>query len=94
MGRPARNHGGTGGHGYPPLPGEVPNFNQHVLMDKTLQRLVPNMNQKPRITTRIDILTQLPKFGKQIERVNQPSDSVSNKVTKRAQFLLKTLDSS
>ena len=35
MGRPARNHGGTGGHGCHPLPGERPNFNHHVISDKT-----------------------------------------------------------
>ena len=31
-----RNHGGTGGHGYFPLPGERPNYNHHVMDDKEL----------------------------------------------------------
>ena len=39
MGR-ARNHGGTGGHGCVPLPGERPNYNRHVMTDKTLLSLV------------------------------------------------------
>ena len=52
MGRAARNHGGTGGHGYVPLPGERPNYNQHVMTDKALLSLV-SINvmkklQKPR----------------------------------------------
>ena len=40
MGRAARNHGGTGGHGCPPLPGERPNYNRHVMNDMTLQGLI------------------------------------------------------
>ena len=44
MGRAARNHGGTGGHGYFPLPGERPNYNRHVINDKTLISLVTNKN--------------------------------------------------
>ena len=42
MGKAARNHGGTGGHGCLPLPGERPNFNRHVMSDKDLQNLVTN----------------------------------------------------
>ena len=38
----ARNHGGTGGHGYFPLPGERPNYNHHVVADKELLNLVTN----------------------------------------------------
>ena len=44
MGR-ARNHGGTGGHGCLPLPGERPNFNRHVMSDKDLLYLVTNKNR-------------------------------------------------
>ena len=44
MGRAARNHGGTGGHGYFPLPGEKPNYNRHIIIDQTLLSLVTNKN--------------------------------------------------
>ena len=47
MGRPARNHGGTGGHGCHPLPGERPNFHHHIVSDKTLQKMVKNAIQGP-----------------------------------------------
>ena len=40
MGRAARNHGGTGGHGCVPLPGEHPNYNRHVMTDEALMSLV------------------------------------------------------
>ena len=40
MGRPARNSGGTGGHGCVPLPGDRPNFNHHILSDQQLLSLV------------------------------------------------------
>ena len=39
MGR-ARNHGETGGHGYFPLPREKPDYNRHVINDKTLKSLL------------------------------------------------------
>ena len=73
MGRPARNHGGTLGHGCLPLPGVRPNFNHHVLPDKTLQRLVHNTDRKPRISTKIEILK------------DKPCDYVSTKEPKGAQ---------
>ena len=41
----ARNHGGTGGHGYFPLPGERPNYNLHVIADKKLLNLVKNKDR-------------------------------------------------
>ena len=46
MGRAARNHGGTGGHGCVPLPGERPNYNRHVMSDKTLLSLVSSKDRK------------------------------------------------
>ena len=46
MGRAARNHGGTGGHGYFPLAGERPNYNLHVLNDRALCSLVNNNHGK------------------------------------------------
>ena len=52
MGRPARNYGGTLGHGCLPLLGEAPNFNRHVLKDKILQRLVPSMTRNKRNITK------------------------------------------
>ena len=52
MGRAARNHGGTGGHGCVPLPGERPNFNRHVLTDKNLLRLVSNNDRKKLVEQR------------------------------------------
>ena len=51
MGRAARNHGGTGGHGCVPLPGERPNFNQHVLGDQVLLRLV-NQEKQPEVAAK------------------------------------------
>ena len=46
MGRAARNHGGTGGHGCLPMPGERPNFNRHVMSDQDLQYLVTNKDRR------------------------------------------------
>ena len=46
MGRAARNHGGTGGHGCFPMPGERPNYNRHVINDKALLSLVNNNDSK------------------------------------------------
>ena len=40
MGRAARNHRGTGGHGYFPSSGERPNYNQHIISDQALLDLV------------------------------------------------------
>lgn len=53
MGRPARNYGGTLGHGCLPLPGETPNFNRHVLEDKKLQRLVSKTIGNKRSITKL-----------------------------------------
>ena len=60
MGRPARNHGGTLGHGCLPFPGVRPNYNQHVLSDMTLQRLVHTTNKKSGKSTKLVILENLP----------------------------------
>ena len=81
MGRPARNHGGTGGRGCLPLPGERPNLNYHVLDDKTLQKLVQNSNQKPGRSTKLELLQNLPRYGEKPKRVQieDPSDSVIKK---------------
>ena len=54
MGKAARNHGGTGGHGCVPLPGERPNFNQHVLGDQVLLRLV-NQKKQPEVASKLPI---------------------------------------
>ena len=45
MGKAARNHGGTGGHGVSPMFGEKPNYNRHVMGDRLLLGLVPT-NQR------------------------------------------------
>ena len=78
MGRPARNHGGTGGRGYVPLPGERPNFNYHVLDDTKLQNLVQNRYQKLERSTKIETLKDIPKSEKKQSRVKsqKPSDNV------------------
>ena len=74
MGRPARNHGGTGGHGCPPLPGERPNINCHVLSDKTLLTMVQDTKKRPRGTPKIEILKDFPKDG---IKANRKLDSFS-----------------
>ena len=56
MGRPARNHGGTGGHGYLPLPGERPNFHRHLLKDMTLTSLVESSLKQPKKKKGVEIL--------------------------------------
>lgn len=56
MGRPARNHGGTGGHGCLPLPGERPNFHRHLLKDKTLTTLVKSSQKEPKKTKKVEIV--------------------------------------
>ena len=58
MGRAARNYGGTGGHGYLPLPGERPNYNRHVIQDKVLFNMVKNSVQKQGGSTKLKILKQ------------------------------------
>ena len=79
MGRPARNHGGTGGHGCHPLPGERPNFNHHVISDKTLQKMVKNAKQEPGRSTKLEIFKYLPKHDENPKRVH--SESPSNVVS-------------
>ena len=83
MGRPARNHGGTGGHGCLPLPGERPNYSHHVMKDKTLQTLVPHTNQKSGRTTKLEIVAHLPKSREKRVHSDRPYDSVSSIVPKR-----------
>ena len=56
MGRPARNFGGTGGHGCLPLPGERPNFHRHLLKDKTLTTLVKSSMKQTQKTKEVKIL--------------------------------------
>ena len=68
MGR-ARNHGGTGGHGYFPLPGEKPDYNRHVINDKTLTSLLSKSKglktsnkEEVNVTaesTKVNIMTQV-----------------------------------
>ena len=77
MGRPARNHGGTGGHGCHPLPGQRPNYNHHVLWDKTLQKMVKNACKEPGISTKLETLKYLPKNGEKPKRVHSDSSSDS-----------------
>jgi hypothetical protein len=83
MGRPARNHGGTGGHGCLPLTGERPNYNHHVLKDKTLLTLVPNTNKKSGKTTKLEILAHLPKNWEKRVHSDRQYDSVSIMEPKR-----------
>ena len=56
MGRAARNHGGTGGHGCAPLPGERPNFNRHVMSDKSLLGLVSNDDRRKLVVSSVKLL--------------------------------------
>ena len=77
MGRPARNHGVTGGHGCHPLPGQRPNYNHHVLWDKTLQKMVKNARQEPGISTKLETLNYLPKNGEKPKRVHSDNSSDS-----------------
>lgn len=81
MGRPARNHGGTGGHGCLPLPGERPNFNHHILDDKKLQKLVQNSNRKQGRSTKLELLRKLPGFGEKPKwgQTDKSRDSVIKK---------------
>ena len=58
MGRAARNHGGTGGHGYFPLPGERPNYNHHVIQDNVLFNTVKNNVKKQGESTKLSIVKQ------------------------------------
>ena len=60
MGRAARNHGGTGGHGYFPLAGERPNYNLHVLKDRALYSLVNNNHGKIPCKEQLRTSTNLP----------------------------------
>jgi hypothetical protein len=60
MGRAARNHGGTGGHGYFPLAGERPNYNLHVLNDRALYSLVNNNHGKIPSKEQLRTTTNLP----------------------------------
>ena len=77
MGRPARNHGGTGGHGCHPLPGERPDFNRHVVSDKTLQKMVKNANQEPAgRSTKLDTLKYLPKYDEKPKRAHSDGRSI------------------
>ena len=101
MGRPARNHGGTGGHGCVPLPGERPNFNYHTLDDTTLQKLVQNRNKKLQRSNKIETLKDIPKSEKKQSMVknHMPSDSVilkelKNVVLDRADHFVSTKEPS
>ena len=49
MGRAARNHGGTGGHGRLPLPGERPDYHKHVMSDSILLKLVAYDKKKKQV---------------------------------------------
>ena len=72
MGRAARNHGGTGGHGCVPLPGERPNFNRHIISDKTLFRhsLVKHNNIQPEKSKKLELVKQLPGEGIQMTPIS------------------------
>jgi hypothetical protein len=70
MGRPARNHGGTGGHGCFPMPGERPNLNHHVLKDKELLKLVQSTQKRPERSTKITILKHIPKLRENPTKVH------------------------
>ena len=63
MGRAARNHGGTGGHGYLPLPGERPNYNQHIMNDITLFSLVKNNERKAEKSDKLKTVKKIPSYG-------------------------------
>ena len=59
MGKAARNHGGTGGHGYFPLPGEKRNYNRHILTDANLFGLVKNIQRKPVKTDKLNVISEM-----------------------------------
>jgi hypothetical protein len=83
MGRPARNSGGTGGHGYVPLPGDRPNLNHHVLSDQQLLSLL-NVSYK-KAHSRID-----KKFPNEVEtsRNDQGYDQFGQKMLKNKEKVL------
>ena len=83
MGRPARNYGGTGGHGCPPLPGERPNLNCHVMSDKTLLTMVQDTRKRPRRTPKIEILKDFPTDGM---KANKILDSISFEEPKQSEL--------
>ena len=83
MGRPARNYGGTGGHGCPPLPGEGPNLNCHVMSDKTLLTMVQDTRKRPRRTPKIEILKDFPTDGM---KANKILDSISLEEPKQSEL--------
>ena len=56
MGRAARNHGGTLGHGYFPLPGERPNYNNHIMQDMVLFNTVKNNVRKHGKSSKLNIV--------------------------------------
>ena len=87
MGRPARNHGGTGGRGCLPFPGERPNFNHHILDDKTLQKLVHNSNQKQGRSTKLELLKNPSRYGEKPKGVE--TDKASDSVIKKPGDLVK-----
>ena len=67
MGRAARNHGGTGGHGCFPLPGERPNFNHHIITDKALLSLVQGSNRIKQNTNGVEIKPKGQGFKKEVQ---------------------------
>ena len=58
MGRAARNSGGTGGHGYFPLPGEKPNYNRHIMTDRALFGLVKDNERKPPLSGGLKVVQE------------------------------------
>ena len=74
MGGGARNHGGTRGHGCPPLPGERANYNLHTLSDNKLFKIIncsEKVKEKQPANQKLKLLKVLPQFRNEValERV-------------------------
>jgi hypothetical protein len=74
MGGGARNHGGTRGHGCPPLPGERANYNLHTLSDNKLLKIIncsEKVKEKQPTNQKLKLLKVLPQFKEEValERV-------------------------
>ena len=86
MGGAARNHGGTRGHGCPPLPGDRPNVNRHTLNDSTIFSMVKNKKvaqEKQPTDKKLMIVKQLPRIGRELDW--NGNHSIISKVTEKKQ---------
>ena len=88
MGRPARNSGGTRGHGYLPLAGQRFDWNCHTISDKTLTELVSQSIQGANYEKKV------PKEKLETKQVIRKCDSpTKRKIYKKSDFQSKELKS-